>query len=77
MNHHSSDSRRSAGKRQFATTQWSVVLSAGECVGEESGDDAAAAALAQLCEDYWYPLYFYVRRRGYAVADAQDLTHRI
>ena len=74
MNHHRSDSRRPAGKRQFATTQWSIVLSAGACVGEESEDGAAAAALAMLCEDYWYPLYTYIRRRGYGVADAQDLT---
>lgn len=34
----------------------------------------AAQALATLCETYWYPLYAYVRRRGYAVEDAQDLT---
>ena len=74
MNHHSSDSRRSAGKRQFATTQWSIVLSAGECVGGGPGEEAAAAALSMLCEDYWYPLYTYVRRRGYPVAAAQDLT---
>lgn len=32
------------------------------------------AALARLCERYWPPLYAYVRRRGYAVEDAQDLT---
>jgi RNA polymerase sigma factor (sigma-70 family) len=31
-------------------------------------------ALEQLCRTYWYPLYAYVRRRGYGVADAQDLT---
>ncbi|MBI4323813.1 MAG: sigma-70 family RNA polymerase sigma factor [Chloroflexi bacterium] len=33
-----------------------------------------SAALAKLCETYWYPLYAYVRRRGYAPEDAQDLT---
>ena len=27
-----------------------------------------------MCEKYWYPLYAYVRRRGYAVEQAQDLT---
>jgi RNA polymerase sigma-70 factor (ECF subfamily) len=27
-----------------------------------------------LCERYWYPLYAYVRRRGYDQHQAQDLT---
>ena len=34
----------------------------------------AAQALETLCRDYWYPLYAYVRRRGYCPEDAQDLT---
>jgi len=34
----------------------------------------AQAALAQLCQGYWYPLYSFVRRRGYSPHDAQDLT---
>ena len=33
-----------------------------------------AEALNRLCAIYWYPLYVYVRRRGYSVADAQDRT---
>jgi len=53
----------------FATTHWSVVLSAGQ---EDSPQ--AAAALEKLCHAYWYPLYAYVRRRGYSSEDAQDLT---
>ena len=53
----------------FTTTHWSVVLAAG------AGDSPqAAAALEQLCRTYWYPLYGYVRRRGYRPEDAQDLT---
>jgi RNA polymerase sigma factor (sigma-70 family) len=53
----------------FATTHWSVVLAAGR------GEDAdAAEALEQLCRAYWYPLYVFVRRRGYQPEDAQDLT---
>jgi RNA polymerase sigma-70 factor (ECF subfamily) len=31
-------------------------------------------ALADLCRLYWYPLYAFVRRRGYNAEDAQDLT---
>ena len=30
--------------------------------------------MAQLCNAYWYPLYAYVRRKGYLPTDAQDLT---
>ena len=37
-------------------------------------DPAAQEALATLCAEYWYPLYAYVRRRGYQAAEAQDLT---
>jgi len=53
----------------FVTTHWSVVLSAGR-----SDSTRARAALARLCQTYWYPLYAYVRRRGHPPHDAQDLT---
>ncbi len=56
-------------KGVFVTTHWSVVLAAGR-----SDSTRAASALATLCENYWYPLYSYVRRRGYGPEDAQDLT---
>jgi RNA polymerase sigma-70 factor (ECF subfamily) len=53
----------------FETTRWSLVVAA-------ASDDpsAARAALATLCEIYWYPLYAYVRRRGSGPEDARDLT---
>jgi RNA polymerase sigma-70 factor (ECF subfamily) len=53
----------------FATTRWSVVLAAGR--QESTGSQRA---LSDLCEWYWYPLYCYVRRRGYSTHDAQDIT---
>jgi RNA polymerase sigma factor (sigma-70 family) len=53
----------------FATTHWSVVLTAGRTDTVRAND-----ALAKLCQTYWYPLYGYVRRRGYSAHDAQDLT---
>lgn len=53
----------------FATTHWSVVLAAGQEASPQS-----AEALEQLCRAYWYPLYAYVRRRGYNPEDAEDLT---
>lgn len=31
-------------------------------------------ALEELCRTYWYPLYAYIRRRGFSRADAEDLT---
>ena len=36
--------------------------------------EQAQAALEQLCRDYWYPLYAFVRRKGYSPEDASDLT---
>ena len=36
--------------------------------------DMAHAALGELCQTYWIPLYGFVRSRGYTVHDAQDLT---
>lgn len=53
----------------FVTTHWSLVLRGGTR-GSKEGDDA----LAKLCEDYWYPLYAFVRRRVHDVHEAQDLT---
>ena len=58
-----------SGVRQFATTQWNVVLSA-----RDGNDTAAEAALETLCRHYWPPLYAYVRRQGHPPAEAQDLT---
>lgn len=40
--------------------------------GEDDG--AARAALAALCEAYWFPIYAYIRRSGGAPHDAEDLT---
>ena len=54
---------------QFVTTHWSAVLCAGETESLQ-----ARQALEELCRAYWYPLYAYVRRRGYSPPDAQDLT---
>jgi len=34
----------------------------------------ADAALAALCQAYWYPLYVFVRRQGQSSEDAQDLV---
>lgn len=39
-----------------------------------AGTEVGREALETLCRTYWYPLYAYVRRRGYSCHDAQDLT---
>ena len=69
MPNDASDVQSVAGNRHFATTQWSVVLAAGDASGQDARD-----ALARLCEAYWYPLYAYVRRRVGDAHEAQDLT---
>jgi len=53
----------------FPDTRWTMILQAGR-----ADDPAADEALAQLCRAYWYPLYAFVRRRGYAAEEARDLT---
>jgi hypothetical protein len=60
---------RSRPAEVFATTHWSVVLAARD---PDSPD--AQAALARLCQTYWYPVYCCVRRHGRSPEDAQDLT---
>jgi RNA polymerase sigma factor (sigma-70 family) len=57
------------GSSQFPTTRWSLVVAAGDPRPKEAG-----SALVSLCENYWYPLYAYLRRRGYSADQAQDLT---
>jgi len=57
------------GAAPFLTTHWSLVRAAGADDTARSGE-----ALAALCHTYWPPLYTYLRRRGYTVQDAEDLT---
>ena len=56
------------GPRDFATTHWSVVIDA---AAKDSTN--RRIALESLCADYWYPLYFYVRRQGKNDHEAKDL----
>lgn len=57
------------GSSRFPTTRWTLVVAAGDRQRKE-----ARSALVSLCENYWYPLYAYLRRRGHAADQAQDLT---
>jgi RNA polymerase sigma-70 factor (ECF subfamily) len=53
----------------FATTRWTVVNAV-----RSSSPEAAEAALSELCQTYWMPLYAYLRRHGHDADAAQDLT---
>ena len=52
----------------FATTRWSLILDA------RTGPEAGRVALEQICRDYRQPVLAYVKRHGYAPADAEDIT---
>lgn len=52
----------------FQTTHWSVILKVG------TNSEETQVALKSLCENYWYPLYAFVRRAGKSKEEAEDLT---
>ena len=52
----------------FATTRWSVVLTA------KRGDPKGRQAFSTLCQDYWHPVYAFIRRQGHGAEEARDLT---
>lgn len=54
--------------RAFRTTHWSIVIEAA------GNTDGGRQALETLCRSYWRPLYAFVRQRGFAPAEAEDLT---
>jgi len=53
----------------FGHTNWFTVRKAGSPPSPES-----EAARADVCQTYWYPIYFYVRGLGHSPEDSQDLT---
>lgn len=64
----SADRSEEREPRAFATSNWSMITRAG------AADSAGTrAALAQLCKEYWYPLYWFTRSRGLSQHDAEDL----
>ena len=59
----------------FETTRWSLILSG---AGLGSGDGEIRQALAELCQIYWRPIFFFIARRGYSAEDlTQDFFVRI
>src|SRR6201984_3681160 len=58
------------GGAGFQTTHWTLVLRARETQSETT----AQKALSNFCEAYWPPLYAFLRHRGHASPEAQDLV---
>jgi RNA polymerase sigma-70 factor (ECF subfamily) len=52
-----------------APTRWSMVWQAGH--GNET---SKLQAMQVICQDYWPPVYAYIRRQGRSEQDAEDLT---
>jgi DNA-directed RNA polymerase specialized sigma24 family protein len=57
-------------KKGFSTTQWTLVARLHSSDGEVAG-----RALDELCTQYHYPLYCYIRCQGLNHHDAQDALH--
>src|SRR5262252_1546159 len=55
----------------FVTTRWNLILSGAD---SRNGDREIREALAELCQIYWRPIFFFIARRGYSPQDAEDLT---
>ena len=62
------DSSAQNGPVAFATTNWSVVLTA------QDKSPAAQEALEKLCRTYWRPIFSFVRRQSVGAEEAEDLT---
>lgn len=52
---------------RFETTCWGQIYQAGNKFHPKQ-----AQALEELCRSYWRPVYFFIRRKGYAEEDAKD-----
>jgi RNA polymerase sigma factor (sigma-70 family) len=55
-------------RSEFPTTHWTLVMRV------RSGGEVRQAALNELCDLYWYPIYAFLRRQGYPQHDAEDLA---
>ena len=64
---HEESSILSAGA--FPRTRWTLVVAAAD-----QDVAAAGAALEEICENYWQPIYDFLRGSGNKPEDAEDLT---
>src|SRR5207302_3309666 len=58
------------GGAGFQATHWTLVLRARQSDPTQTGREA----LSDFCEAYWPPLYTFLRIRGHASPEAQDLV---
>jgi DNA-directed RNA polymerase specialized sigma24 family protein len=59
----------SPGRGAFHSTRWTLVYAAAS-----PNTELARAALSDLVETYWYPLYVYARRAGHDADTARDIV---
>ena len=55
-------------RQRFLTTQWSLIENI------KSGEDQDKLLIGFLLEEYWKPVYCYLRRTGHDNEQAKDLT---
>jgi len=55
-------------RQRFLTTQWSLIENI------QAGQDEDQILIGFLLEEYWKPVYCYLRRSGYGNEHAKDLT---
>lgn len=53
----------------FPTTHWTLIQSVQEGTPAE-----AARAMEEICKNYWFPIYAYLRRSGRSAHDSEDIT---
>lgn len=58
-----------SARQGFQSTHWSLVRRAGDIGGRDHEE-----ALLQLCDEYWYPVYAFVRWKVNDAHQAEDLT---
>src|SRR6478672_8624810 len=58
------------GGAAFQSTHWTLILRA----RQSDPTETAREALSDFCEAYWPPLYTFLRLRGHASPEAQDLV---
>lgn len=63
------DTQTGGSRRRFPSTHWTVIGQVGP------GDDAhSRRMMSDLLQDYWKPVYCYLRHRGHSNEEAKDLT---
>lgn len=61
--------RIGGSQRRFPSTHWRIILEVGP-----SDDADSRRMVGDLLQDYWKPVYCYLRHRGHSNEEAKDLT---